>query len=88
MVIDFTVDYCGDGLGGVPEWLVAGRCKVVDLKAGIPQTWKLLVSMSVLRARLRYLGSLELEVDRPICPSWLIHFPLVSGPRWCTASRL
>ena len=42
MVVDLAIYNGRDGLGGIVEWLIAGRGKVVDLEAGVAETFFLL----------------------------------------------
>ena len=39
VVVDLTIHHSGDGSGGIVEWLIAGRCKIIDLKSGIAETF-------------------------------------------------
>ena len=41
VVVDLTIDHCGDGLGGIVKWLIAGWGKVVDLKSSVADTFLL-----------------------------------------------
>ena len=47
VVVDLAIHYRGDGLGMIVKWLIAGRCKIVNLKSGVAETFILSIMSRV-----------------------------------------